>query len=92
MRGKVHICETHRASNTSNHFLHEVTLWLQLSTQWAGTEGSVRTWLINYHLLGNLLLEVNNDFMFGSYQGKTPAFVGVMGRELLAYLELYNKL
>lgn len=56
MWGKVHICETHRGWNTSHHFLHEFTLWPQLSTQWAGTEGCVRAWLINYRLLGNVLL------------------------------------
>lgn len=54
--GKVHICETQRGWNTSHHFLHEFTLWPQLSTQWAGTEGCVRAWLINYRLLGNVLL------------------------------------
>lgn len=30
--------------------------WPQLSTQWAGTEGCIRAWLINYRLLGNILL------------------------------------
>lgn len=46
-----------KAATRHTHLLHEFTLRPQLSTpQRTGTEACIRTWLINYRLLGNLLL------------------------------------
>lgn len=56
--------------SSRHHFLHEFTLWPQLSTQRAGTEACVRAWLINYHLLGNLLLGSKQWLHRWQYQEK----------------------
>lgn len=69
--------------HTSHHFLHEFTLWPQLSTQWAGTEACVRAWLINYRLLGNLLLGSKqwlHRWLYEKKPKKPQAPAGMVGK------------